>query len=153
MLQFIPTFKKKTSNTPAVGHLRGIHKGWINADWKFESHSELVAKLDLERNQVSPPAFFPWPHLATIYMGPNLARRSCQTHTEKSHRMSDFGCKSLVPEINLSKPRLLSGRLPAQRGGSGKSWPFKWPLHQTLKSPTVASESQMRWESVLVTWK
>lgn len=128
--------------------MKGICKGWTNVDWKLESQSKLVATPDPERNQVSPPTFFPWPHLAAIYMGPNLARRSCQTHMGESHRMSDVGCKSLVPKINLSKPHLLSGVLPAQWGGLGRSQPVRWPQNQTLKSPVVASGSQMRWEEV-----
>lgn len=32
MLESVPTLKKKTSNTPSVGHVRGIRKGWLNVD-------------------------------------------------------------------------------------------------------------------------
>ena len=129
MLQFFPTLKKKTDHIPPVC----LHKGWINIEWQYESSNKLTAEQDLERKQVSPPTFFPWPHLATIYSGPNLDRRHCQTHSEKSYRMSDVGLKSLTSEINLSKPHLLSSMQPAQ-GGPGKSWPFKWPNDQILKS-------------------
>lgn len=107
-----------------VCHARGIHKGWINVEWKLESCSQLGAEPDGERNQVSAPAFFPQPHLTAIYFGSNLDRRSCQAHMEKSDRMSDVGLKSLASKINLSKPHLLSGMLPAQWGGWGRKGPL-----------------------------
>lgn len=130
MLHFFSTLKKKTNHIPPVS----LHKGWINIERQYESSNKLTSEQDLERKQVSPPTFFPWPHLATIYSGLNLDRRRCQTHTEKSYRMSDIGLKSLASEINLSKPHLLSSMQPAQWRGPGRSWPFKRPNDQILKS-------------------
>lgn len=116
-------FRRKTK-PDHVCHARGIHRGWINVEWKLEWCSQLRAEPGRERNQVSAPAFFPQPHLTAIYFRPNLGRRSCQAHMEKSYRMSDVGLKSLASKINLSKPHLLSGMLPVLWGGWGRNGPL-----------------------------